>query len=419
MNTTPARHLILGAGPAGLTAAETLRKLDPAAQIAIIGDEQEMPYSRMAIPYLLRGNIGEDGTHLRQKNYQDYFAKLNISCDNGRAVAVDKQNRRVEFADGKTRDYDKLLIATGSHPITPPIDGLDLPQVCNCWTLSDARKIMKAVKPNAPVVLIGAGFIGCIILEALVAAGAQLTVIEAGERMVPRMLDATCGALLQKWCEARGLRVITGAQVASIEKDATGVRVKIKDGEDLPAELVISATGVRANADFLKGCVDLKNDAVLVDEFMRTADENIFAAGDVACGKEFGGGYSVQAIQPVAVEHARVAANNMHKFKSVAHHGALPMNVLDTIGLVSVSYGQWQGKDGGERAELIDTENFRYINLCFADDRLIGANTLGMTQHIGVIRGLIQGRFKLGKWRQRLIKNPLQVMECYLAVTQG
>ena len=423
------KHLILGAGPAGVVAAETLRKLDPAASVTLIGGEQEPLYSRMAIPYLLRGDIDERGTHLRRQSVKEYFAATGIKPMFGSAQSVDAAAKRVNLADGasgkggkvKSQPYDKLLVATGARPITPPIPGIDHPRVTSCWTLADARKISAGVKPGAPVVLIGAGFIGCIILEALVSAGAELTVIEMGERMVPRMLDPTCGALLQKWCEQKGVSVRTGAVVTAIKEAGERVNVCVEGAAPVEAELVISATGVRANADFLEGSgVVLDDGAVVVDEFMAASEADIHAAGDVACGKDFSTGErGVQAIQPTAVEHARIAAHNMHRPGSVRHQGAVAMNVLDTIGLISASYGLWQGVEGGDSSALLDEKGFRYIRLRFEDDRLIGANTLGMTQHIGIIRGLIQGRFSLGKWKDRLMENPLQLMEAYLATTQG
>ena len=417
-------HLILGAGPAGVVAAETLRKLDQSAVITLIGDEPEPPYSRMAIPYLLRDNIDERGTYLRKQ--QGYFASRGIDTINDSAQSVEVAAKQVSLASGSRHKYDKLLVATGSRPITPPIPGIDHPRVSSCWTLEDSRKIAAGIKPGAPVVLIGAGFIGCIILESLVSAGAELTVIEMGNRMVPRMLDQTCGTLLQKWCEQKGVKVMTSSVVSAIDAEGggsgkDGLTVRVKDGPEVRAELVISATGVRANADFLEGSgVTLENGAVMVDEFMASSAADIHAAGDVACGKDFSTGeYSVQAIQPTAVEHARIAAHNMHRPGSIRHQGAVSMNVLDTIGLISASYGLWQGVEGGDSSELLDERGFRYIRLRFEDDRLIGANTLGMTQHIGIIRGLIQGRFNLGKWKDRLMENPLQLMEAYLATTQG
>ncbi len=423
------KHLILGAGPAGVVAAETLRKLDPSAAITLVGDEAEPPYSRMAIPYLLRDDIDERGTYLRKR--QDYFAAQNIDVRVDRAVSVEAQSKQARLSSGASFAYDKLLIATGARPITPPIPGLEHPKVRTCWTLQDARAIAAGVAPGASVVLIGAGFIGCIILEALASIGAKITVIEMGERMVVRMLDETCGALLQTWCEQKGIAVRTASVVASIDADSDAdsdgdkagqrLAVRMEGGDVVMADFVISAVGVRPAADFLQGSgVRLENGAVRVDEFMAASQADIFAAGDVACGKDFSsGGYSVQAIQPTAVEHARIAAHNMHRSRSIKHHGAVPMNVLDTIGLISASYGLWAGVDGGDSCERLDARRFRYIRLRFADDRLVGANTLGLTQHIGVIRGLIQGRFALGKWKRRLMANPLLLMEAYLAATQG
>ncbi len=413
------KHVIVGAGPAGVVAAETLRKLDPDARIVVIGDEPEPPYSRMAIPYLLSDNIDEEGTYLRKQS--GHFAHSSIEVVAGTVASVDTQGKQLRLTGGDTVPYDRLLVATGSVPILPPVSGIDHEKVTNCWTLEDARKIAGGCAPGASVVLIGAGFIGCIILEALVSAGVKLTVIEMGNRMVPRMLDETCGTLLQRWCGEKGVHVMTSSQVEAIEDAGDHVKVKISGGQEVDAELVISAAGVRANAKFLEGSeVELSDGAVVVDQHMCSSVPDIYAAGDVACGRDFSTGeYSVQAIQPTAVEHGRAAAGNMVNHGSVTHQGSVLMNVLDTIGLVSSSYGQWEGVEGGESATLVDEEAFRYIQLQFDGDQLVGANTLGMTQHIGVIRGLVQGRFHLGRWKDRLMKNPLLVMEAYLAVSQG
>ncbi len=163
------QHLIIGAGPAGVVAAETLRKCDPDCDIAIIGDEPEPPYSRMAIPYYLIDNIEESGTYLRDPSAR--FTAQNIEVVQQKVGSVDTSAKTVTLADGSSRAYDKLLIATGSNPVSPPIPGLDLPQVSSCWTLEDSRTIIKLAQPGSNVVLIGAGFIGCIILEALVKRG--------------------------------------------------------------------------------------------------------------------------------------------------------------------------------------------------------------------------------------------------------
>ena len=197
-------HVIIGNGPAGVIAAETLRKHAPKDSIVLVGDEPEPPYSRMAIPYLLRGDVGEEGTYLRKD--KQHFSKLGITLKTARAASIDSKSAQVMLADKTTLAYDRLLIATGSTPNKPPIAGIDSPQVMPCWTLADARRIIALTKPGAKVVQMGAGFIGSIILEALAKRGVELTVVEMGDRMVPRMMTPVAGALIKSWCEKHGVR---------------------------------------------------------------------------------------------------------------------------------------------------------------------------------------------------------------------
>jgi NAD(P)H-nitrite reductase large subunit len=154
---------------------------------------------------------------------------------------------------------------------------------------------------------------------------------------------------------------------------------------------------------------------ILVDEKMQTNIPGVYAAGDVTEAVEFGTGRrTLNAIQPDAVEQARIAALNMAG-KPAVSQGTFGFNVLDTLGLISTSFGQWQGSPDGDFAQLLDEKNFRYIRLAFDGDQLVGANTIGHTEHMGVLRGLIQGRVRLGDWKNRLIANPLAIKEAYLA----
>lgn len=412
-------HIIIGAGPAGIVAAETLRKLDPDSQITIIGDEPQPPYSRMAMPYLLMDRIDERGTHLRKAD--DHYQRNKIALVQDRVTHVDPSGKQIGVDKGAGLRYDKLLVATGSHPIAPSIAGIDLEGVYPCWTLDDARHIMSRAQPGAKVVLMGAGFIGCIILEALVRRGVDLSVVEMDNRMVPRMMNEASGNLIKNWCERKGVKVFTSTRVEVIEK-AQGdpaLSVRLDNGTVLPAALIISATGVKPNIDFLRGA-GLKADVgLLIDEHMRTSDPHIYAAGDVAQGKDFStGGYSVQAIQPTAADHGRIAASNMVGFK-IKHLGSVNMNVLDTMGLISSSFGLWMGVDGGDCAELSEPNRYRYLNLQFQDDVLVGASSLGLTEHVGVIRGLIQSKTRLKDWKPKLMEDPTRLMEAYLARTQA
>jgi len=411
------KHLILGAGPAGVIAAETIRRHAPADEILIVGDEPEPPYSRMAIPYLLDGQVGEPGTYLRHG--VDHYARLRIGLRSGvRATAVDTVARRVALSDGSSEGYDRLLIATGSTPVQPPLRGIHAAGVHTCWTLADARAIAQRAQRGARVLQMGAGFIGCIIMEALAARGVQLTVVEMGDRMVPRMMGPTAGGMIRDWCEAHGVRVRTGTRVEAIEPHAP-LRVRLSDGSHFEADLVINATGVKPAIGFLEHSPVKCLLGVLTDEHMQTTVPGVYAAGD--CAEAFdkvSGRTIVSAIQPNAAEQARVAALNMVG-RQATLRGVTQINVLDTLGLVSASFGDWQGVPGGEHVELTDRGAHRHLSLQFAADRLVGCNSVGWTDHLGAMRGLVEGQVLLGEWKQRLLADPTQLMPAYLACAQA
>ncbi len=414
------RHVIIGAGPAGVIAAETLRQQDPGGEVVLIGGEPEPAYSRMAIPYLLANQIEESGTYLRHD--PAHFDNLGIRCIRDLVSHVDCSGRTLRLESGEALGFDRLLLASGSTPVKPPIEGLDQPGIHHCWTLDDARHIAEYADMGSKVVLMGAGFIGSIIMEALMHRKVELTVVEMGDRMVPRMMDQTAGNLIKRWCMARGVDVKTSTRVTGVKANPSGGSrfvLSCGEGADIQADLVVVATGVRPEVGYLRDSGIELRQGVVVDEYLQSSQAGIYAAGDVCEGMDWNSGEAaVHAIQPVAAETGRLAALNMAGSQSV-HKGSLVMNVLDTLGLISTSYGQWQGTEGGESAQLLDEERYRYIKLQFAEDRLIGAITLGLTEHVGVLRGMIQSRTRLGNWKRRLISDPSRIMEAYLGATHS
>ncbi len=411
-------HIILGTGPAGVIAADTLRHQDANAKITLIGEEDEPPYSRMAIPYFLSKQIDEQGTYLRQEPV-DHYKNQGIDVIRARAGAVDANNKSITLEDGGEVRYDRLLLATGASPIRPPIEGINLPGVHTCWTLADARAILDRAHKGDKVVLLGAGFIGTIILEALVSRGVKLSVVEMGDRMVPRMMDEVAGAMLKRWCEAKGVRVLTGTQIKDITRAKNRLDIGLSTGKSIHAKLVVVAAGVAPNIGFLAGSDINTNEGVTVDGFLRTSAKDVYAAGDVAQAKDLSTGeFSVLAIQPVAADHGRIAALNMAGFET-PHEGSLNMNVLDTIGLVSSSFGAWEGVKGGKSTRMGDESGYRYLRLEFDGDRLAGAQVVGFTDNIGIARGLIQTGLRLGRWKDILMKSPERLAEAYVATAQG
>jgi NAD(P)H-nitrite reductase large subunit len=288
--------------------------------------------------------------------------------------------------------------------------------------------------------------------------------------MVPRMMGPTAGGMIKDWCEKKGVAVYTGARVEAIERPAPAptpsmrpaptpvpapslmqkigsligvahipaapppapwpsaaaststapMTVRLSTGQTLEADLVISATGVRPNIGFLENSGITCLVGVLTDEHLQTSVSGIYAAGD--CAEAFdkvSGKTIVSAIQPNAAEQARVAALNMVG-KPTALKGVTQINVLDTLGMISASFGNWQGVPGGEQVELTDREAGKLLSLQFHGDRLIGCNAIGWTDHVGVMRGLVEGEVKLSAdWKQRLMQDPTLLMEAYLANAQA
>lgn len=217
------------------------------------------------------------------------------------------------------------------------------------------------------------------------------------------------------------MRVHLSTRIEAISQANGALSARLSSGDPLAADMIINATGVRPNIDFLKGSGINTKDGVLVDDRLQTSVAGIYAAGDVAESIGFHSGLpELNAVQPNAVDQARVAAANMAG-KPARFQGGLAINVLDTLGLISTSFGQWWGEgkaDGGDSAELVDADHFHYLSLQFREDVLIGATSLGWTDHVGALRGLIQGRNRLGEWKGRLMADPTQFMAAYLGAAQ-
>lgn len=410
------RHVIIGGGPGGINAIETIRGYDADASITLISDEPA--YARMALPYYISNNIpveqvltGDDG----------YFSKLGVDTQFGaRVTSVNASANSVSLDNGSTVEYDNLLIATGSSPQQLPIPGADGDGVHNLWTIEDAKKTVAAMDGKAEVAFIGAGFIGFIILNAMYKLGSKLTVIELENQVLPRMLDAQGASLVNTWLNEHGVNTHTGVSVQAIEHGSDGRKtLQLSDGSSTQADLVIVATGIKTNIGFLEGSGVETNQGILIDNHCRTNISNIYAAGDVAEGPDMSTGeQAIHAIQPTAVDHGRIAGANMAG-QAVAYPGSLLMNILDVCGLQCASFGDWSGS--GEKTETINAVRPVYRKLLWDGDRITGAILLGpaddvsMLNDMGMIKGLIQAQTSLGAWKQHIQGNPTDIRRPYVA----
>jgi NAD(P)H-nitrite reductase large subunit len=263
-----------------------------------------------------------------------------------------------------------------------------------------------------------------------------------GDRMVPRMMGPVAGGMIRDWCEAKGVQVFTGTKVEAItsvgagaekgllgklaaavglssEETGGALQVRLSNGQTVEADLVISATGVRPAIGYLKDSGITCLQGVLTDAQMQTNVPGVYAAGDCAEAFDLVSGKTiVSAIQPNAAEQARVAALNMVGQKTTLK-GVTQINVLDTLGLISTSFGNWEGVPGGQSAVLTDLATGRHLSLQFQGDVLVGCNSVGWTEHVGVMRGLVEGQVRLGDWKDRLLHDPTQLMDAYLDCAQG
>lgn len=410
-------HVIIGGGPGGMNAIETIRSYDTAASITLISNEPA--YSRMALPYYISGNIP-----VEQVNTGDdtYFEKLGVKTRFGvSATEVNPYANMITLSDGSMVPFDNLLISTGSSAQKLNIPGADGDGVYNLWTMEDAQKTVNAMGSDAEVAFIGAGFIGFIILNAMHKRGARLKVVELENQVLPRMLDAQSASLVNSWLESQGVETHTGVSVQGIEHGSDGVKtLQLSDGSSTRADVVIMATGIKPNISFLEGSGIEINEGILVNNRCQTNVANVYAAGDVAEGPDMSnpGGQAVHAIQPTAVDHGRVAGANMAGH-NVEYAGSLLINILDVCGLQCASFGNWE--DDNDITEVINANRPVYRKISWDGTTISGAIFLGlgddvaMLNDMGMIKGLIQAKTDLGAWKQHIQANPTDIRRPYVA----
>ena len=415
----PKRHVVVGGGTAGWNAIETIRREEGGREPSeIVLVSAERPYSRMVLPYYLGRTIAESHVYTATPAR---LARLGVTTHLGRrAAGLDPKAGKLALDDGTVVEYDDLLVATGSSPVRVPVPGAEGPGVHSFWTLDQARAVVAEVRPGCHVVMVGAGFIAFTILNAILALGARLTVVEIAPQILPRMIDRTGADLVEAWLGRHGVTVRTGATLTAIEPVGERRRLRFAGGSDLDADVVIMATGIRPNLGWLQGSGIRIERGVVVDDHLRSSVSTVYAAGDVAEGRHaISGVPDVHAIEPTAMEHGRVVGANMAG-RDVAYGGSLLMNIVEVMELDVASFGRWDDPEA-EVVTGLRPERPAYRKLLWRDDRLIGALILGpaddvwTTNDVGMLKGLVQSGGPLGSWKARLTQNPFDVKSAYIA----
>ncbi|MBA1336147.1 MAG: hypothetical protein HPY66_2106 [Firmicutes bacterium] len=389
MNGEHFKYTIIGNGPAGIYAAEILRKVSKDS-ILVVSSEPCESYSRCILPEIL---VEEDiNIKLRDDSWCEEYG---INQYLGTTVkSIDTENKIV-FGGNHEIEYDKLLIATGADPIMIPIKGVKSKGVYGIRQLSDVVGIKKDLNSVSRAVIVGGGFIGIKVAESLSQLGKQVVIVEKLPQILGKVLDSSAAGILTRLLEQHNISVATNKGVTEIlEQDGRAKGVVLDDGSTLDAELVILSVGVRPSIGFLKDTpVDtMQGRGIVVDDYMRTNVADIYAAGDVTIAKSHSTGALVNLpIWPVATHQGRIAALNMAGYE-MKYEGGFGRNSVRVFGLPFLTAGVTVKEENDiEFIERCDIDNNIYVkNILSQEGILKGYVSIGSLDNVGQKLSLIR-----------------------------
>ena len=332
-------YVIVGNSAAAAGCIEGIRENDKKGTIAVISDEKYHIYSRPLISYRLKGDVTE-----KQMSYRpaDFYKANGVETMLGkRAVSIDSKTKEVSLESGEKIGYEKLLIATGSKPFVPPMDGLDsVKNKFSFMKLDDVKGIGKVVKKGAKVLIIGAGLIGLKAAEALEHYGCEMTVVDLADRILPSILDKQTAEIMQKHIEERGVKFILGTSAKKFDKN----KAVLANGEEISFDILITAVGVRPNTELAESAGGKVERGIITDKKQAVKGvKSIWAAGDCTVSDDITTGTAhIIAIMPNAHEQGLVAGRNMAGTKAV-YENAFPMNAIGFFGLHIITAGAYTG----------------------------------------------------------------------------
>jgi nitrite reductase (NADH) large subunit len=368
--------VILGGGIAALSAATAARESDAKTPIVLVHREPTLPYHRLSLTRMLAGEIASDGLVIHPAAW---FAERRIDLVCAEARRIDRQGHTVLLDDGRSLHYERLLVATGAHAFVPPIPGVLRAGVHVLRTLGDADAILARSVPGTRVVCIGAGLLGLETAGGLARRGIEVTVLENGERLLPRQLANSASDRLTAYLGSLGIHFRFRVESREIAGDESVRGVVLADRSDLPADLVVIAAGVRPNADLPRAAGLTVGRGLVVDDGMRTSDPDVFAAGDVTehHGVTWG-------LWTVALEQGTLAGQALAG-KSVVFEGKPAATQLKVVGLPVFSVGRFDPAAPDESViERADEKHL--VRIVTKSDVVVGGNLVGDVSLAGELR---------------------------------
>lgn len=411
------RHVVVGLHAAGRSACTWLRKVDKNAEIIGIDPSPLPVYSRPLISYALSGEMTPQAMQVAG---DDFWKEHGVSVLADRAVALDPARARLELASGQSLDYDRLLLACGARPRPARLSGPLADEVCYFRGRRDLQRILERVKPGGAAAVLGGGLVGFKLTMGFLKRGMRVTLIVASPRPLSLNVDAYVGDWVgQRLKNLPGVTLLTSTSVTSVDPGSGApLRLALDSGQSIEVDIVAAGKGVLPETGWLTGSGLDSDYGVLVDGHLRTSDERVFAAGDLAQAPDLiHGDRQVNAIWPVAVEQGRVAAMNMAGVRS-AYAGSMARNSIPVFGSKMISVGLVNPSQTQGCEELTaQCPGGAYLKLVFREQRLIGAVGLDAPPRLGELAFAIQRGLRRQDIPSWWLHNPKQAAP--LAASQG
>src|SRR4051812_791929 len=400
MISDPREHLVvIGNGMAGMRTVEELLKLPGGKRfrITVFGAEPHVNYNRIMLSSVLAGDKSINEIVI---NSREWYAENEITLITGDAVKkIDRDTRTVISASGMEVRYDKLLIATGSRPLAPPIPGLGLPGVCAFRDIADVDKMLAAAKTHKRAVVIGGGLLGLEAAWGLKQRGMSVALVHLMPTLMERQLDAAAGQMLQRDLDRRGIAFFTDGQTEEITGTDRAEGVQLADGRFVPADLVVLAIGIRPNIDLARAAQLEVNRGIVVSDDMRTSDPDIFAVGE--CVEHRGNVFGLVAPiwDQAKVCAARLAGDAEALFVSKALATSLKITGVDVF-----SAGALMAADeADDEITLRDDARGLYKKIVLRDGKLVGAVLYGDVADGQWYLQLMRDKEDISALRERLV----------------
>ena len=402
------KTVIIGNSAAAVGCIEALRKCDSQGSITVISDETHHVYSRPLISYYLAGKVVPENMVYRKK---DFYEKNRVETLLGKkATAIDPKKKTVMLDDGTAVPYDKLLIAVGSSPFVPPTEGLSGQD--NAFTFlkyDDALGIEKLLTKQSNVVIVGAGLIGLKAAEGIAPVAGSVHVVELAPRVLPMILDDAAAAPVQKRIEEQGVVFHLGMTLAQVVGEKHIEKVVLKDGTELPCDILVMGVGVRPNVAEAKAAGVEVNRGIVIDAHSRTNVKDIWAAGDVTETEDLiSGERKIMALWPNAYVQGRAAAFDMCGMEEDTS-GVFPMNAVGFFGLPIITAGL-QGGDGTQVLAKDDPKKGLMKRFIVKDDKLVGMILVGDVDRAGIYTYLMSEKIPLSSLEKGLTDDGFGLM---------